>query len=155
MPNFPPVLVPGVSYTIKSDKDSNFTTAIAVNAKEDADLAGLEANKILITNVEVLSVEQKHYRVLFYKTDGFDDADLDVDSFIGIVDLDLTTNGFQIAGAGKWLWDEKVGRGNGLEYEDLDATNELHISLQNLGIGAKTAGAGGEVVIKVSYLPLS
>lgn len=149
-----PLSAIGKSYQIKSDKDTHFTTAIAVNAKEDENLAGLQANKILIVGVAVEAKEQNHYRALFWKTDGFDDTNLDLDSFIGAVDLDLVTNGFQIGGAGQWYWDEKLGRGNGIEYHDEDSSSELHVSLQNLGPGAKTAGVNGEVVLKVSYVPL-
>lgn len=143
-----------VSFLIRSDKDVNFTTAIAVNAKEDENLAGLQSDKILITNVAILSDEQKYYRVLFYTRDTFDNVNLDLDTFIGQVDLDLNTNGFQIGGTSKWLWSERPGRGNGLEYVDEDASLELHVALQNLGLEPKTAGANGEVVLKISYLPL-
>lgn len=144
----------GKAEVLDSDKDVNFVTAIAVNAKEDANLTGLLSDKILIVGVAIQAKEAKHYRALFYETDGFDDPDLDLDSFKAAVDLDLSTNGFQIGGVGKWLWDEKVGRGNGVEYTDLDGTQELHIALQNLGPGAKTAGPGGECVLKISYVPL-
>lgn len=139
---------------IKSDKDTHFTTAIAVNAKEDENLTGLQSNKILITNVAIEAKEPKHYVLWFWTRNTFNNADLDADAFKGLVELDLSVNGRQVGGANQYYWDEKLGRGNGLEYEDMDGSKELHVSLQNLGVGAKTAGVNGEVVVKISYLPL-
>ncbi len=144
----------GKAHIIESDKDVNFTSAIAVNAKEDENLTGLQSNRILIVGAAIQADENKHYRVLFWRTDGFDDTDLDLDRFIGAVDLDLSTNGFQIAVTNQYYLDEKLGRGGGLEYVDEDDTNELHVSLQNLGPGTKAAGAPGEIKISISYVSL-
>jgi len=148
----------GPAVHLDSDKDIHFTTAIAVNAKEDENIAGLTKNKILIVGVAIqakvpLQDVPKHYRAIFWRTDGFDDVDLDLDRFIGAVELNLV-NGWQIAGANQYYWDEKLGRGNGIEYTDEDGSNELHVSLQNLGVGAKTAGVNGEVKLTISYVPV-
>lgn len=110
----------------------------------------MQSNKILITNIAIESAEQRHYVVWLSKTDGFDDADVDVDALFACVDLDLTVNGRQITGTTQWRWNERVS----VRYIDEDSSLELHCSIQNLGPGAKTAGAGGALVLKFTYYPV-
>lgn len=137
-------------YTLRSDKDSHFTGAIAQNAKEDENLTGLLGNKVRITGVSLQADENLSFRVVFWKTDGFEDADLDLDRFCGEVVIDLPTDGYQIAGANQYYLDM---RGLDIDYEDEDASNELHVSLMCLTAAGKTAGAGGEVVLEIFYEP--
>ncbi|GAJ04492.1 unnamed protein product, partial [marine sediment metagenome] len=89
-------------YTIISDKDGHFTDAILTNAKEDENLIGLLSSKIRIVGLAIQSVQQLHYRAIFWRRDTFENADLDIDSFISEQELDLTAIGYQIAGAGQW-----------------------------------------------------
>lgn len=131
-----------------TDKDVEFTGAIAVNAKEDENLAGLAANKIVITDVLIEGLENLAFRLMFWSTDGFDNADEDLDTFLGFVDLDIPNNGFQIGAANQYYLN--VTDLN-LHYEDEDATNELHISLNCVTAAGKTAGAPGEVKVKIGY----
>lgn len=141
-----------IPYTVKSDKDTHFVTAIAVDAKEDADLVGLIANKLKITNVEIQAKENKHYVLWFWSKDTKSNVDLDLDAHKGTVDLDLSVNEKRIGGAGQYYMD--VSDVN-LYYIDEDATNELHVSLQNLGVGAKSVGVAGELRVLITYLPLA
>jgi len=134
--------------TIRSDKDSHFTGGLAQNAKEDENLTGILSNKIRIVGISLQSDQQLHYKVLFWKTDGFDDSDLDVDTFCGEVDVDLAIYGIQIGGANQWYLDV---RGVVLDYEDEDASNELHVSLLNKDATSKNAGATGECVLDIYY----
>ncbi len=136
--------------TLRSDKDTHFTGAIALNAKEDEDLTGLLSNKIRIIGVSLQAKENLSFRAIFWKTDGFDNVDLDLDRFCGEVVIDLPTNGYQIAGANQYYLDM---RGLDLDYEDEDASNELHVSLMCLTAAGKTAAAAGEVVIEIYYEP--
>ncbi len=131
-----------------TDKDVNFIGAIILNAKADENLAGLAADKIVITDIMFEGDENLHYYLLFWSTDDFENADLDVDSFLGFVELDLPNNGFRIAGANQYYLN--VSDVN-LNYEDEDATNELHVSLLCLSVAGKTAGAAGEVKVKIGY----
>ncbi len=135
-------------FWITSDKDLHFTGAIIENAEEDENLAGLGGNKIVITDVIFEGKETLQFRLLFWSTNTFEDADLDVDSFLGFVDLDVPNNGFQKGGAGQWYLN--VTDVN-LHYEDEDASNELHVSLNCVSAAGKTAGVPGEVKIKIGY----
>ena len=135
---------------IDSDKDTHFTTAIAQNAIETEDLTDLTDNKITITGIAFQAKEALNYRLWVFDTDGFADTDLDVDQFNEYVDFDLSTNQGRIAGAGQYYFAQT---GLSIDYEDEDATKELHIALQNLSAASKTAGADGAVKMKVSYKP--
>ena len=107
-------------FWLVTDKDDEFTGAIAVNAKEDENLTGLEANKIVITDVLIEGLENLAFRLLFWSTDDFDNADEDLDTFLGFVDLDIPSNGFQIGAANQYYLN--ITDVN-LHYEDEDATN--------------------------------
>lgn len=133
---------------LTTDKDVEFIGAIILNAKADENLAGLAADKIVITDVMFEGDENLQFYLLFWGTDGFENADLDIDSFLGFVDLDIPNNGFRVAGANQYYLN--VTDLN-LHYEDEDASNELHISLLCLTAAGKTAGAGGEVKVKIGY----
>ena len=135
---------------LKSDKDTHFSGAIAQNAIESENITGLTANEITITGISMIGDENLSYRVWLFETDDFQESDLDNDEFVEFVDLDLSANGARIAGAGAYYYAQT---NLNIDYEDLDATNELHIALQNLSAGAKTAGAAGEIVLKISYIP--
>ena len=135
-------------HKVTTDKDTHFTGAIVQNAKEDENITGLLTNKIRITGISLQSDQQLWYRLIFWKTDGFDDTDLDSDSFCGEVEVDLVLCGFQIGGANQYYLDV---RGLDLDYEDEDASNELHMSLMNLSATGKNAGGTGEVAVTVYY----
>lgn len=135
-------------FWLTTDKDVEFTEAIIQNAKEDENLAGLVADKIVITDIMIEADENLEFWLLFWSTDGFEDADLDDDTFLGYVVLDIPNNGFRIAGANQYYLN--VSDVN-LHYEDEDGTNELHVSLLNRSVAAKSAGAAGEVKIKIGY----
>ncbi len=131
-----------------TDKDVEFTGAIPQNAKEDENLTGLAANKIVITDVMIEGEEDLAFYLLFWSTDAFENADLDVDTFLGFVDLDIPSNGFRIGAANQYYLN--VTDVN-LNYEDEDATNELHVSLLCRTAAGKTAGVPGEVKVKIGY----
>lgn len=134
-------------YTLSSDKDSHFTEAIVQGAKEDEDLTGLLSNKIRLTNVSIISDQALDFYLLFYNTDGFDDTDLDLDTFCGMVQLDLATYGKQL-GAAQYYHSVE---GLDLNYQDEDGTNELHVALYNASVTGKNAGATGEVAVQFKY----
>lgn len=137
-----------VQLTLRSDKDTHFTGAIVQNAKEDENLTGLVSNKIRVTGVSIQADQNLKFKVLFWTKDTFDDIDLDEDTYCGEVELDLNLEGFRISGAGQYYLDM---RGLDIDYEDHDASHELHISLLNLSVTSKDAGGVGEVVVEVYY----
>ena len=144
----PPITVAPQIFSIRTDKDVHFTGAILQNAKEDENLTGLVTNKIRISGISLQADEQLDYRVIFWSKDIFDDTDLDLDAYLGEAELDLTNFGFRIGGANQYYLDL---RGIDIDYEDKDATRELHISLMNLSAAAKTAGGNGEVIAEIYY----
>ena len=135
---------------IVSDKDTNFTGAIAQNANEKESLTGLEANELTIVSIGIQSDQPLNYRLWIFETDAFEDTDLDVDSFLEFVDFDLVTNNVQLGAANQYYY--AITNLN-IDYKDLDETNELHIALENLSATAKNAGATGEVKVQVKYIP--
>lgn len=137
---------------VRTDKDTHFTGALVQYAKEDENLTGLLANKGRITGITLQADQRLHYKLLVWYKDGFDDTDLDLDMFCGEIDVDLSIYGIQIAGANQWYLDI---RGLHLDYDDLDESKELHISLFNSDPTAKAAGATGEVVVVITYEPRS
>lgn len=136
-------------FSVRSDKDVDLINGIALNAVDNANLAGLIANKINIRGVAFQCDQNQHYRLIFWSSATmFNNADLDLDTYVGDIDLDVTIWGYQIAAANQYY----LGvNGVNMEYEDLDGTQMLHMSLQNLGPGAKNAGALGEVVVEIFY----
>lgn len=135
-------------HTITSDKDTHFYEAINQNATEEENLTGLVANKIRIVGVAIQADQSLDFRCIFFSTDDFANTDLDVDDFIGEVELDIPSYGFQIAGANQYYM---VVNGLSIDYTDDDGTNELHIALQNLSSTAKNQTTTGEVRIVVMY----
>lgn len=146
----PPSAVRGFSW-IKTDKDDNFVDAIVQNAMDEENILNFP-DLAEIRHVVIESDQNLYYQLFFYRTDGFASADLDIDSFIGWINLDLATHGEQIAGAGKWLLDVRLTEP--LLYQDSDASQELHIGLVNRSAAAKIAGVTGEVVIKIGFTPV-
>lgn len=135
---------------IVSDKDTHFTGAIAQNANEQENLTDLESNDITIVSVGIQSDQALKYRLWFYETDGFDDTNLDDDYFLDFIDLDLVTNDERLGGANQRYF---AVHGLNIDYTDRDASNELHVVLENLSATAKNAGATGEVKLQIKYTP--
>ena len=81
------------SRNVVSDSKVHFTSALAKNESEQENLTGLVSNKALIRNVAINSAQALHFRLEFYSRDSFTNSDLDVDTFLGAVDLDLSEYG--------------------------------------------------------------
>ena len=141
--------IPGLTpfQIIRSDKDLNFTTGLVTNAQEQENLTGLLKNTIIIRQVNVQSDQNLEWDLLLFQTDLFNTADLDTDRFVARIRLPASL-GVQIAGAGQFYYDLQ---GIDIRYQDLDATNELHVTLVNRSAAAKTAGAAGEFVAEFHY----
>ena len=133
-----------VLYTIASDKDTQFTEALAKNDVERENISGLRSNRIRIAKISIQADQQLLFEVLLYGTDLFEEADLDEDRFIASVELNLPTYGFQQT-TGQWRLDiENLN----IDYIDVDGTKEIHAVLRNLSPTTKTAGATGEVKLE-------
>ena len=133
-----------VIYTIASDKDLHFTGELAKNAVERENLEGLRSNRIRISKISIQADQQLLFEVLLYGSDDFEESDLDNDYFIGAVELNLPTYGFQQT-TSQWRLDiENLN----IDYVDLDGTKEIHAVLRNLSPTAKNAGSTGEVKLE-------
>lgn len=137
---------------IETDKDTHFTTSITQNNHETESLTGLSDNRIFIRGVNIQSDQPLEFRLIFWTKDSFANTDLDIDTYIDDVILDMSdkSSTFRIANTGQYYLN--VSNLNIL-YEDKDSTKEIHCSLQNLSATAKNAGATGEVQIDIKYAP--
>jgi len=81
------------SRNVVSNAAQHFTLELAKNESEQENLIGLISSNVLIRNVAINSAQALHFRLEFYAKDTFTDSDLDVDTLIGAVDLDLTKYG--------------------------------------------------------------
>lgn len=136
---------------ISTDKDTHFTGTINYLDHEKENITGLTVNKYMIRGVNIQSIQPLKFRLVFWGKDTFDNTDLDVDSYIDDVELDMSQDpAFRINNANQYRLN--VGDLNIL-YEDYDVTNELHISLQNLSATAKNAGATGYVQLDIKMTP--
>lgn len=134
---------------ISSDKDVNFTGALAQNAGANANIVGLPDNDGVIASLALLADQQLAFEVQFYSRDTFDNADLDLDTYLGSYRF-AEGDGIQVAGAGSFKYDVSH---LDLPYRDADGTLELHIKLVNRSAVGKNAGATGEVVVRVTFEP--
>lgn len=136
---------------MKTDKDLHFVDVIATNAMDAEDITPFP-NKAEIRQVVIEAIQPLDFELWFWRTNGYADVDLDIDSFIGWVNLDLNTHGQQIAGAGQYYLDTRLTEP--LLYHDLDNSQTLHIGLVNRDAVAKANAAAGYVVIKIGYTPV-
>lgn len=132
---------------VRSDKDDHFTGGLAQYATEAENLTGLKSDKVRITGVTVWSDQNLNYRFYFYQDDDGAETDADLDAMIDYFEIN----------ASDWV---RLGNANlyrfalsdlSINYEDKDASKELHPILENLDTTAKNAGATGEIVIEVKY----
>lgn len=75
--------------SLRSDKNSQFTEALAKNESEQESLTGLLANKVMITRVSILSKRALCFRLSFFSRAASTNVDLDSDTFVGIVEANL------------------------------------------------------------------
>lgn len=140
--------VEGMLTFVQSDKDTNFAGAVAVNDQATANLTGLLSNSGWIESVTILSVQPIDWEVGFWSGSGFNNADMDLDTFLGSVQLTAATAEL-IANATGTTYRYTL---NGLLIPYVDAspgTKQLHLSLVVRGGLAKLAAALGAVVVKV------
>ena len=91
------LLARSLTRTVVSGKNTQFTSALSKNAIEQENLTGLVSNKVKITRITIKSSSPLFFRLHLFSKDTFTDSDLDVDSYVGSVDLDLSTYGRKIA----------------------------------------------------------
>lgn len=126
------------------DGDTYFTDALVTDASENENIT-ITGNKIKVTNVTIASIQSLNYILWFYTKDTFGIYDM-----IGYVDLNLITSGkTKVIGATTYYVYSVVDAD--IPYEDLDASLELHLQLENKSVVAKNAGALGKVQLTLAY----
>ena len=145
-----------LSYTVRTDKDTHFTGAIAQNASEEENvvlpgaLAGIRGNaRGYIRSITVVSDQQLAWELGFFSADSFEDADADVDTHIAAWPFQAA-DGIQIAATGLYRY---YVDGLAIPYLDDDGTFELHVALINRSATGKNAGATGEVAVEFEIEP--
>jgi len=134
-----------------TDKDVHFTGALAMNAHETENITGLLSNRYMIRGVNFQSIQPLIYRLIFWSSSTFNNTDLDLDTYIDDVELDMTVlPAFRINGINQYY----LNSGDlAIIYEDFDITRTLHVSLQNISPVAKIAGALGAVQLDIKMSP--
>ncbi len=143
---------------VDSDKDTHFTGALAQNASEEENIAfpsdwgTLGVQKLNIRNISVLSDQPLSWELQFYATDGQGNADADTNSFITSLIFDAS-DAKQNDGTGLYSYDANPAH-LPFVYHDEDNTSEFHLTLVNRSAAAKTAGAAGEVKVRIHAEPI-
>lgn len=139
---------------VRTNAGSNFTGAIVMNDHIVENLPRLSDDRIVIKEINVQSVQNLKYKLWFWSNDTFDDVSLNVDSYRTSVLIDMTNSNNEtvdrLNNANQYYLDI---RGLSILYEDLDVSNEIHCSLQNLSRTAKIAGSLGAVQLDIAYTP--
>lgn len=130
---------------------SHFTGLIAYQGHESENIKRLSTNRYLVRGVNIQSTQPLKFLLEFYGSDTFDSSNIDTDTFIDHIELDMTSYpAFRVNNANQY----KLNVG-GLEvlYEDYDRTKELHITLHNLSPTSKNAGTTGAVQLDIKMSP--
>ena len=135
---------------VRTNKEDHFSGALSQYAVEEEDVSGLTGNQIVIREILLLADQNLDWRLYFYSTDDFANADLDVDDLLDYLDF-ASGDAVRRGNTWKYIW-RKTGLA--IYYEDMDGSKELHLALENLNATAKNAGATGEVVLRIRYEPL-
>jgi hypothetical protein len=145
---------------IRSDKDTNFTTAVAANAYETENLTGLAGNSVEIRGIAIHSDQRLAWDVAFYSRDTFGASNQDNDMLLGVVTVANAASRIAVLGGDCALKTNPASNtqyvayvAKTIPYIDIDNTAELHIALINRSGTTKTATTGGEVVVEVFYEP--
>jgi hypothetical protein len=134
-----------------TNKDTDFTGAIVMNDHQKLNLTGLLSNRYMVRGVNIQSIQPLKYRLIFWSSSAFDNVDLNLDTYIDDVELDMSSSpAFRINNAGQYYLN--VGDLS-IIYEDFDITRTLHISLQNESAVAKNALAAGAVQLDIKISP--
>ncbi len=143
-------------FRVRSDKDDHFTGALAQNASELEDIATQTGyKKFAIMEVAMISDQNLDWELWFWNKATADDADIDLDAFIGRVAI-AAADQKQLGASGIYYANKELAMP--IIYCDDDVTAvlapKLHMSLVNRSATAKNAGATGEIAVIVSCEPI-
>jgi len=119
---------------------TQFTNAILSGETENKNLS-VTISKPYITNIAIMSAQNRNYRLAFYSKDSFGALE-----YIGNIDFDLPTEGDPLNS----LYCMNVHNIT-FDYIDEDNSDEIHMQLVNLDAFDKAAGDAGMVQFTVIY----
>ncbi len=135
-----------LSYRIVTDKDVQWTGALAQNAgaNETINVPWADANlRLTLSALTVVSDQNLAWELAFWNSAVFGSSNLDLDGYIGNWQFQ-TSDGFQIAATGSYRY---FIPDLGIPLVDLAGAGNLYVTLINRSATAKNAGATGEIVV--------
>lgn len=135
---------------ISSDKDTQFDSTLAQHAIEsesidmptDWQTAGIY--KCVISELAVQSTQGGlDLELIFWRTAGFDDADMDLSKVISRIALPEGSDTLQIASANQFYYKNPLVQS--IEYVDEDHSSKIHVSLVNRDATKKNTAASGTI----------
>lgn len=154
---------------VRTDKDVDFTGALAQNASATANLVppmAIAAGghcRARLHSIAIVSDQQLAWELMLFSTNSFaTSSDLDQVGFLGKWAF-IEADGVQIAGAGPFLY---YIDGLDIAYKCTDfddhstfiagakiPAGQVHLMLVNRSVTGKNAGATGEIVIQLGFEP--
>lgn len=150
---------------IETDKDSHFTTALAVRAmdRESIDFpshwATCQIQKCMITGINVVvnghTGSALDLDVLLFSSGEYDDtSDIDTDSLIQLVRFDAA-DAYEInTTTGTWYYDTQTAQGMPIDYVDDDGTSKFHIGVLNRSAAETYSTATDTMKITITAEPM-
>lgn len=139
---------------VRTSSVLHFNDLIVMNDHITENLSGISDDKIVIKEINIQSVQNLKFKLWFWSNDTFEDTNLNKDSYKTSVLMDLSDSSNEIVdrlnNANQYYLDIL---GLNILYEDLDKSNEIHCSLQNLSSTMKIAGALGAIQLDIAYAP--
>ena len=127
---------------ISSDKDTDFTAELVQGAMEtesidmSADMATIGIDRLVIIGFVLQASRNLEYDVIFWRTSGHDNTDLDLDKALGYINFSKS-DGKQVAGANQYRYPSENLK---IFYRDEDQMSKIHVGLVNRSTITKQAG---------------
>ncbi len=127
---------------ISSDKDIDFTADLVQGAMEtesidmSADMATIGIDRLVIIGFVLQASRNLEYDVIFWRTSGHDNTDLDLDKALGYINFSKS-DGKQVAGANQYRYPSENLK---IFYRDEDQMSKIHVGLVNRSTITKQAG---------------
>lgn len=126
---------------ISSDKDVHFTTELTQGAMETesidmpADMVTIGIDRLVIIGLVMQASRNNEYDIIFWRTSGHDNTDLDLDKALGYVNFSKS-DGKQVAGQNQYRYPSENLK---IFYRDEDQTSKIHVGLVNRSTITKEA----------------
>lgn len=132
----------GIVVNVRSNKDANFTEAIAAGGEERENIvapqalaAGLDMRSRLRT-IRIISLDNLAWEVWLWSKDSFSDPDYNKNSFLGFWSFGAG-DARQVGGSGVYYY---YIDGLDVDYRDESFQGKIHCAIINRSVSAKTVG---------------